>query len=224
MSTTPAPDTKLPLRLGHPLDLLQATPHNGPGWRINLWFQGCSIRCTENCLNPQFLDPKKGYVYDLDTVLQVIQDTVRQDHRKVEGVTILGGEPTDQAEPLAILLEQVQAMGLSTMVYSGHPFEKLKNLHSKFMQRVLDSTDILVDSPFIPELYGDALMWRGSSNQRVLCLSDRYTPDQLESAFSRQGKGFSIQIKNGRVSVSGFQNREAAEKAQGWVRSISGRD
>jgi len=100
--------------------------------------------------------------------------------------------------------------GLTSVVYTGYVYERLLHADQPDVRRLLDETDVLVDGPYLPHLYDDTLAWRGSSNQRLLCLSDRYTLDDLADAFSRQKKGFSIQIGPGTISLSGVQTRDAA--------------
>ena len=106
------------------------------------------------------------------------------------------------------------------MVYSGNTYETLQLQPNA--QGWLQHTDILVDGPYLEEEYDDYLAWRGSKNQRLLCLSDRYTQEMLDTAFKKQGKGFSIQISaDGHVSASGIQNRDAAFAMEKVIRNLS---
>ena len=193
------------LRLGDSLQSIRSTLHNGPGWRVAIWVQGCVHRCTTQCLNPHFLDPKQGTEYPVETVAAAMQDAARSGIAPAEGVTILGGEPFEQPAALAELLALLRPAGLSAMVYSGHTHEALMAMRRPDVDALLRQTDILADGPFVAELYDERLAWRGSSNQRLLCLTDRYTPAQLDAAFARQGKGFSFQIGGGQFSISGLQ-------------------
>ena len=197
------------LRLGHSLAAIHPTLHNGPGWRIGLWVQGCVHRCTEQCLSPHLLDPNAGRTYSVVDVGAAVSRAVFDASTPVEGLTILGGEPFEQAAALAELLVPLRDRGLSTMVYSGHTIEYLRRQADAEINALLLKTDILVDGPFLPQFVSECIAWRGSSNQRLLCLSDRYTSASLEDAFARQGKGFSIQVEEGRITVSGLQSLEA---------------
>jgi hypothetical protein len=96
------------------------------------------------------------------------------------------------------------------MVYSGHTLQWLQKSDDTRVAALLNCTHHMVDGPFLPNLYSETAAWRGSTNQRLLCLTDRYTPEALESAFARQGKGFSIQIDGARVAVSGLQTPAGA--------------
>ena len=131
---------------------------------------------------------------------------------------MLGGEPSEQPQGLALLLKSCQKRGWSTMVYSGNTYETLQQQPAA--HEWLQHTDILVDGPYREEEYDDYLAWRGSKNQRLLCLSNRYTQDLLDAAFKKQGKGFSIQISaDGQISASGIQNRAAAFAMEKLIRN-----
>lgn len=195
------------LHLAHSLHSLRPTLHNGPGRRVSMWVQGCALRCTKRCLNPHMLAPGKDEGTPVETIIQTLRDIGK--NRPFEGITVLGGEPSEQPDGLRALLEQSHKNGWSTMVYTGKVYEDLKQ--EPHAPDWLAHTDILVDGPYREEEYDDFLAWRGSRNQRLLCLSDRYTNEQLGEAFAQQGKGFSIQVNtDGTMSMSGIQNRDAA--------------
>lgn len=207
------------LRLAHGLDFLAVTLHNGPGFRIALWTQGCRTRCTTQCLNPLFLPEDRGFVFPVDEIVAAVERVVERAVNTVEGVTILGGEPTDQLGPLVGLLAALGRRGLGTMVYTGRTREELAALPDPGEAALLGVTDLLKSGPFVPELRDPALAWRGSSNQRLECLSDRYTPEILARAFEAQRKAFSIRIgPDGRVTVSGLQSRPAAARIERLLR------
>lgn len=210
------------LRLGHELWSLRPTLHNGPGWRVPLWVQGCSLRCTVVCLNPHFLDYDGGHVHDVDAVVARIADVVGRSGRdiEVEGITVLGGEPTDQAEAVGLLFRGVKAIGLSTMLYSGATIEALRSRCSGAVEALLDLTDVLVDGPFQAREFDKSLIWRGSRNQRILCLSRRYSADDIDRALREQGKCYSmLLLPDGRLSVGGLQTRKGAKTIENMMAS-----
>lgn len=213
------PNASKEILLGHSLQVLRPTMHNGPGWRVGLWTQGCSLRCTKRCLSPHLLSPEGGHRFPVQQVVKAIQGVCST--REVEGITVLGGEPTDQAEALAPLLRDVRTLGLSTMLYTGHTLDVLQKADIPGVSALLDATDILVDGPFLEEQYDDYLAWRGSRNQTIHLLSSRYSQEDLEEAFEHQKKGFSIMVRsNGAISLSGFQSRESASAAERFLRQM----
>lgn len=209
------------LRLGHPLADLRPTLHNGPGWRIGLWVQGCRLRCTERCLNPHLLAAAGGTLVDPLEAAAAILRAAATAAVATEGITVLGGEPTEQAAALVPLLERVRAEGLTTMVYTGHTHEELLARpcpSDNPVARLLDLTDLLVDGPFESDKYSETLVWRGSTNQRVLRLSEKYTENDLTRAVAAQGKAYSVAVDaRGRLSVSGLQERTGAGVIEGLL-------
>src|SRR5690348_3743410 len=88
------------IRLSAPPDRLTIARHSGPGLRLIFWVQGCSLRCTKNCLNPHLLREEGGYVTAASALTEALFRCTRN-YREVEGVTVLGGEPFDQGGALA---------------------------------------------------------------------------------------------------------------------------
>ena len=193
---------------------------NGPGLRYTLWVQGCSIRCTPDCLNPDKLDPSPKVLMPVDQVAAYVLDL--QARRGIEGVTFLGGEPFDQATALAELGRLLQDANLSIVTYTGYTLEHIRRQARPGWLALLAVTDILVDGPFIPRLQSDVLHWRGSSNQRLLFLTDRYSAKDILS--KPVEKGFNIILRpDGTLKISGVQNKEMlhtmlrALQTQGWI-------
>lgn len=147
---------------------LPRTEAEGPGLRYAVWLQGCSLRCP-GCCNPEYLSPPSAThprVEAEDLAARVLGTP------GIEGLSVLGGEPMEQAGPLAELLQRVRAGGLSTMVFTGYRREEL----SGPALAALDHVDLLVDGRYErsePEL---SRRWIGSRNQRMLFLTDRYDP------------------------------------------------
>ena len=195
------------LRLGHDLDSLRATLQNGPGYRICIWVQGCVHRCTSDCLNPHFLDPSGGFSFLVSEAADAIRECSSVAITNVSGITVLGGEPFEQPEALAELLQSLRVSGLNTMVYSGHTYENLLQQDNPGITSLLDETDVLVDGPFLPNLYEDALAWRGSRNQQIHCLSSEYDQERLNDAYKKQGKGFSIVANAKETWITGLQKK-----------------
>ncbi len=92
-------------------------------------------------------------------------DSVRERH---DGVTILGGEPFDQAESIEILVERLKVKDYDICVYTGYTLESLLARNSENVNRVLNTVDMLVDGAFDRNLTRDAGEYRGSSNQRMI--------------------------------------------------------
>jgi anaerobic ribonucleoside-triphosphate reductase activating protein len=209
------------IRLGHRIDTLRPSLTNGPGWRVSMWTQGCSLLCTQKCLNPHLLTPRGGFEFSAGDVADAIEQISKR-FPDLEGVTVLGGEPFDQAESVAEILEPLHGIGLSTMVYTGHLYEELSSSPAASVQRLLSAVDVLADGPFVESMYDGGIAWRGSSNQRLICLSSRYSPEALETRYQSQGKSYSIRREaNGRISISGLQERASAARVESLLRKAS---
>ena len=133
---------------------------DGPGIRLTIFTQGCLFNCP-NCHNPQTHDLNGGYDQDISEIMALIEK-----NSLLDGVTISGGEPFLQPEPLLNLVKQIKSLSLSVMVYSGYTFEQLIKDASK--RALLQEIDYLVDGLFIEELKSLELLYRGSSNQRLI--------------------------------------------------------
>ena len=188
---------------------LPKTSVEGPGARACLWVQGCSIRCP-GCFNLGTWGARGGQVVEVGYLLEKIVTT-----SGIEGVTFLGGEPFDQATPLAALARSVQDAGLSVMTFSGYEYDTLQRDQRPGWDDLLAATDLLVDGPFVRSLPDVTRPWLGSTNQRFRFLSPRYEnladdlgsiPDRLEVRLSPDG----AVLINGMASSAVLNDLEAA--------------
>ena len=178
------------------------TQAHGPGNRFALWVQGCNMRCP-GCINDHMLDTAedKGKKYET-TDLSALVARQANGVRPIEGVTVMGGEPTLQAQALADLLISVKAQGLNVLLFSGYTIEQLRARQSAAINNLLEQVDTLIDGPFIAAKL-DTKLIRGSTNQRIIHLTDTLQ----DRDFSRKGAGLFITNEpNGGVSLhqSGF--------------------
>lgn len=135
---------------------------DGPGLRLTVFVQGCDHRCP-GCHNPQ----THSYTGGTEMTCEDIFDIVRS-NPLLDGVTFSGGEPFDQSEELARLgrLIKEHLPHLNIITYTGYQFEYL--LAGRQYRELLRVTDILIDGPYIEKLRSLELLFRGSSNQRIL--------------------------------------------------------
>lgn len=147
-------------------DIRHRSRANGPGVRSVVWVQGCTLGCP-GCFNPhthahrpvKLLDPEK-----LGAKLALLPG--------INGLTISGGEPFQQADACARLASTVQATGLSVMVFSGYPLTFLRQSADRAIRWFLSSIDLLVAGSYIESRKTNTL-WRSSSNQTLHYLTDR---------------------------------------------------
>ena len=129
----------------------------GPGRRVGVWFQGCSIRCP-GCISVDTWPAGEPSVAVGDLL-----DTLGSWLASADGVTVTGGEPFDQPVALAALLAGLRArFEGDILVYSGYPIEALAGP----LERMGGLIDVLISDPFERDA-GDRLALRGSDNQRL---------------------------------------------------------
>jgi anaerobic ribonucleoside-triphosphate reductase activating protein len=133
----------------------------GPGRRVGIWMQGCSIRCP-GCISADTWAFGRG-----DTHLSELLAQLDQWLPVADGITISGGEPFDQAPALEALLRRLrERTAADILVYSGHSFETLQPQ----LARMEGLIDALMTDPFIAG-ERQSLALRGSDNQRLHLLT-----------------------------------------------------
>ena len=152
----------------------------GPGDRYVIWVQGCEQRC-DGCVAPD-AQPLDG---GREIAVQALAEEILAQER-TDGLTISGGEPFLQAEALTALLETVRARrDLGVIVYTGYLLEALRAGELPYSRELLKHIDLLIDGPYVRELNDNGAL-RGSSNQRVIALTDRYVG--AVSSYGEPGK------------------------------------
>jgi anaerobic ribonucleoside-triphosphate reductase activating protein len=180
--------------------VVSVTEAEGPGARFAVWVQGCAIRCP-GCCNPHMFEPAAGTEVEAGALLARLDEARSQ----VEGVTLLGGEPFEQAEALLPFARGVRERGLSVVAFTGFLLEELRAGRTPGAAGLLEQVDLLVDGPYRRDLPETARRWAGSSNQRFHFLTGRYAP-----GVERVGPGTpdrTVELRfgpDGRVERSGW--------------------
>jgi anaerobic ribonucleoside-triphosphate reductase activating protein len=137
-----------------------------------VWLQGCTLGCS-GCFNPATHDGSGGRdiaIADLAAQLASTAD--------IEGLSLSGGEPLQQPRAAAALLDAARALGLSTLAFSGYTLDEIRALPDG--DAVLARLDVLIDGRYVAsERLARGL--RGSTNQRVWLLTERYTLADIEA-------------------------------------------
>lgn len=172
------------LRVAH---LLPACETLGPGRRGVVWVAGCRRRCP-GCVAEPILDAAAGETMAIDALADRIVAWPA-----IDGLTLTGGEPFEQADALARLIRRVQRRrSLSVLCYSGFTLAALRQEPLPGCRDLLAVTDVLIDGPFQAAAQDD-LLWRGSSNQQVHFLTDRETA--WRSAVDGPGAGVEVHVR-----------------------------
>lgn len=135
---------------------------DGPGLRYVVFIQGCSHNCF-GCHNPDTHDPNDGRDVEIaDILTELLSNPI------INGLTISGGEPFDQAKECAELAYFARYYKVNVWVYTGYRFEDLLRNHNPSVEQLLRCTDVLVDGPYIQTLKSYEARFRGSKNQRLI--------------------------------------------------------
>lgn len=151
---------------------------NGPGARFVVWFQGCSLGCP-GCFNPATHRSEPAELWEVEALArEIILEAGRDLDGPIEGLTLSGGEPMEQPEAALALLTLVRAQSeLSAVMYSGYTMDEIRA--QPLGPAVLGQLDVLIDGRYqAGERLGRGM--RGSQNQRIHLLSDRYTLADIE--------------------------------------------
>lgn len=163
---------------------------NGPGLNNVLFFQGCIHNC-EGCFNPE-THPLSGGTEKI--VEELMKDIFIRDPL-IDGITFSGGDPLLQPLGLYHMIYMIKLVSdLKITVYTGFKFETLLDMINSVMtyqtdpksaifeefkghlplsfyalyNDILSRIDYLVDGKFDKYKKQDGLLYRGSSNQRII--------------------------------------------------------
>ncbi|MFN6501550.1 MAG: 4Fe-4S single cluster domain-containing protein [Nostoc sp. DedQUE01] len=185
----------------------------GPYKRALIWVQGCDFACP-GCIVPESWDKAGAETIFITELANWILS-----QPDIEGITLSGGEPMLQASALVNLIDRLhQFQNLGVMCYTGYRLEHLQQQGTDAQKLLLNRIDLLVDGTYIESLHED-LLWRGSSNQRLLMLTQRYQQiliQQLAQSDRSAGIEFGIDVTGafyftGIPPRKGFRNEFTAK-------------
>ena len=151
---------------------------DGEGVRAAIYLSGCPHHCP-NCHNPETWNHKNGEKIT-DKLIDAIANEI--DKRPfISGITFTGGDPMYMADDTWLFLMKLgnrlgdlETDDFNIWIYTGYTWEELIegrgfSLPEKFaIEALLNCTTVLVDGPFKQELADKRLLFRGSSNQRLI--------------------------------------------------------
>lgn len=141
------------------ISIIESTSVDGQGLRTTVYCAGCGHRC-KGCHNPQSWDINSGIMTDVDVLADRLLATG-------EDITFSGGDPMFQAEAFAELASKIKTQSNRNIwCYTGYRIEQL--LKNPKAMALLKNIDVLVDGQFELALRDENLIFRGSSNQRLI--------------------------------------------------------
>lgn len=142
---------------------------DGPGIRDVIFVQGCGRHC-EGCHNKQTWDYDGGEYWSTTSIMNELSDSSND-------ITISGGEPLDQFDALLRLLKRIRyTTNKRVWLYTGNT---MKEPISSVYKTLFYYVDVIVDGHFIEELKDPNLLFRGSSNQRIIDLNKSVKADKI---------------------------------------------
>lgn len=137
---------------------------DGEGIRTVIWTQGCGHKCPM-CHNPETHSFSGGFLVDTATIKEELSRLEHQD-----GITLSGGDPLYQVEPVLDICKYAKSINLNVWCYTGFLFDDLLKRIDKepLLKELLQNIDVLVDGEFMIDKKSFDVIFRGSSNQRII--------------------------------------------------------
>ena len=140
------------------LDIIRGTTVDGPGFRTSIYLAGCTHQCP-GCHNPQSWDPSAGTTMNIEEIMNII---LEEDF----DVTLTGGDPLFDPLSTLLLVKAIKNAGYGIWLYTGYTIEEIHQ--RKDLMEIIQYCDAVVEGRFIQELKDSDLLFRGSSNQRII--------------------------------------------------------
>ena len=130
-------------------------------------------RC-KGCHNPETWDFNGGKEFTPKVLEEIVEALTANNITR--SLCIMGGEPLCEENlfltNLAISHIREKVPGVRVYVWTGFIYEDLLKSSNPHLQNILAMTDVLIDGPYIQELRNITLPMRGSSNQRIINLTN----------------------------------------------------
>lgn len=166
-----------------------------------VWLHGCSRGC-KGCIAAEWNRAEAKYAFPAEMLAQILC----MENPQLAGVVLSGGEPMMQPEGILALLAELnenRPEPVGVMLYTGFAAEELLQSENAAVAAVLRQTDILVDGAYI-EALDDGKPYRGSANQKMRFLSDRYSA----ADFPRLERNAKIGSSCGEIYMSGIPDEK----------------
>ena len=126
-----------------PINHIAHSYSNGPGYRLVIWVQGCTMHCP-GCFNPSIQDMSFTNRMSVSRLVNIINAD-----KTIEGITFSGGEPMLYAEALYKVMCKIRK-GLTRIIYTGLTFEEL--YEDEMKQKLFTKTDLIIAGRYNQQL------------------------------------------------------------------------
>ncbi len=118
----------------------------------------------------------------------------------IEGITISGGEPLDQAKIVFELIKKVKELKLTIVLFTGYTKSEIQN--NPLKNAIFNSSDIIITGRYEIDKNSICLRWRGSSNQEIYFNNQKYL---TEFSNAPELSEFEVHFDNsGEIILTGF--------------------
>lgn len=160
--------------------------NEGEGLRAAIFISGCRHYC-KGCFSPKTWNFDYGEPFTEEREAEIIHDV--KNNPLLSGLSILGGDPFFSAAEVSGFIDRLVAETgpVSIWIYSGYTYEEIIERPCSPEYELLRRCEVLVDGRFIEELRDPSLLYRGSSNQRLIDIPQSLRQGQAvlwESMFS----------------------------------------
>lgn len=158
--------------------VINRTVANGPGKRVGVWFQGCTLGC-KGCFNQQTHPIHGGMQITTDEFIEQFL-APQIGNPEVEGVTFSGGEPLQQWSALKEILTWVSknAPAWSVIVFTGYTLDELSLF--PWQAELRSTVDVIIAGRYQQE-NRQATKLIGSSNKEMLFCTERYSQGDFQN-------------------------------------------
>ena len=131
--------------------------------RMGVWAQGCSLTKCPGCSSTHTWSPDAGKEVSVESLLRL----ARAQSRLPSGLTVSGGEPTDQVEGVMALVKGFREAfpDAEVVLYTGLRWPVLEESFPALMLLF----DVVIAGPYVRSL--EAIPLAGSGNQEVKLLT-----------------------------------------------------
>lgn len=160
------------------IDIVKYDVDNGEGIRLSIWLAGCNNNCT-NCWSKFSWNPNKGK--SLQSLINYIDDCVKDEN--IDGISLLGGDPLYwlfngneiERKELKDFIIHLKSFNKPIWLWTGYSFEDVYKRDIELLSYI----DVLIDGKFEQDKEDLTLLYKGSSNQRVIDVQQTFKQHKI---------------------------------------------
>ncbi|MDH5404582.1 MAG: radical SAM protein [Candidatus Heimdallarchaeota archaeon] len=144
---------------------------NGPGRRIVIWVQGCTLNC-KGCFNEEQIPHIPKNIINTEVFYNLVKKLLIK--YNCEGITFSGGEPLQQSKAVYDIIQRVKNDNYSIVLFTGYTIQEIENDFNPHIINILEHIDILISGRFKQNNPSYSRTWFDNPDKQIRFLSDRY--------------------------------------------------